>query len=132
MMARASARFFATSEPKPGIVCSISGGIPLNPSGGGNIAPPILPWPSVRMSTKDLRSSESANALRRSALSNGGLSRLTSRLAVPLLVANWQFAWGAWFLRSFKSGTVMLNGQVTSNWPAAKPRIAVERFGTIV
>ena len=40
-------------------------------------------------------------------------------------------ALGAWDLTSFKSGTLMKNGQVMSNCRAAKPRIAVERFGTM-
>ena len=83
------------------------------------------------MSTKALRSIASAKALRRSALSNGGLSRLTNRLLVPLSVRSSQIAFGAWDLTSFKSGTLMKNGQVMSNCRAAKPRIAVERFGTM-
>jgi hypothetical protein len=31
----------ATSEPYPGSVCKISGGIPQLPAGGGIMAPPI-------------------------------------------------------------------------------------------
>src|ERR1043166_8213684 len=76
------------------MVCSISSGIPQSPSGGGSIAAPILAWPSVMMSMNALRSMASAKALRSSALSKGGLSRLTRRLVVPLLVASTHFALG--------------------------------------
>src|SRR5205085_2293848 len=110
----------------------MSGGMPHWPSGGGSIAPPILPSPPLIISIKALRSSARAIARRISGLSNGGASRLTSKLVVPFVVRNSQIACGAWLLMSFNSGTEMLNGQVTSNCPATKPRIAVERFGTIV
>src|SRR5260370_1064900 len=73
-----------------------------------------------------------ANALRRSALSDGGLSRVTRRLLGSLLVRNSQIGSGAWALTSFSSGTLMKNGQVMSNCLAAKPRIAVERLGTMM
>src|SRR5215472_9504042 len=43
----------------------MSGGMPHTPSGGGIIAPPILFWPSLRMSMKPLRSKLKAMARRR-------------------------------------------------------------------
>ncbi len=69
-----------------------------------------------------LRSSASTIARRRSALSKGGLSRLTIRLLVALLVRNSQIACGAWLLTSFSSGTVTTKGQVMSNLPETKAR----------
>src|SRR5215831_11006442 len=42
--------------------------MPQTPSGGGSMAPPILPLPSVRMSTKALRSTLSAAARSRSGI----------------------------------------------------------------
>ena len=71
------------------MVFSISGGMPHTPSGGGSMAPPILPSPSLRMSMKAWRSSVSASARRIFGLSNGGASRLTIRLVltpVPRMV----------------------------------------------
>src|SRR6267142_1212649 len=41
MILRASARFFSTSGPYTGRVCSTSGGIPHIPSGGGSMLPQI-------------------------------------------------------------------------------------------
>src|SRR6266404_4191636 len=87
-----------------GMLISTSGGMPHTPSGGGNIAPPIAPWPSVRMSTKTLRSRLSAIARRRSALSKGGLSRLTIIVRLPLSSTSSQIACGTWLLTSFNSG----------------------------
>jgi hypothetical protein len=81
-------------------------GIPHRPSGGGSIAPPIFPCPSLKMSIKDLRSIVSASALRKLGLSKGGASRLISRLVVPLLVAVTQIALGFCWAISRTSGGV--------------------------
>ena len=106
--------------------------MPQTPAGGGSIAPPISALPSLRMSIKALRSSASIIARRISGLSNGGLSRLISRLVLTLVGTSSQTACGAWFLTSFISGTEISVGKVMSNFPATKPSTAVERFGMIV
>ena len=54
--------------------------MPQIPSGGGCMTPPIAPCPSAMMSTNAWRSIVSDIARRNSGLSNGGTSRLTSRL----------------------------------------------------
>ena len=47
---RASARLFSTSVEYPGSVCSISGGMPHTPSGGGSMAPATLAFPPLKVS----------------------------------------------------------------------------------
>jgi hypothetical protein len=93
---------------------------------------PMSDLPSDRMSLKALRSSESAMARRRSALSNGGTSRLTMRFVLTFMGATSHTASGAWDLMSFRSGIVTSVGKVMSNLPAMKARIAVDRFGMMV
>ena len=110
----------------------MSAGRPHTPSGGGSMAPPISDLPSDRMSLNCLRSIVSAIALRISALSNGGLSRLMIRLVLTFVGSSSQIAFGAWALMSFSSEIVTSVGKVTSNLPAMKARIAVERFGMMV
>jgi hypothetical protein len=84
----------------------MSFGMPQTPDGAGSIAAPISPCPSARMSIKLLRSSASASARRKSALSNGGASRLTSRLVLELAGTSSQIACGACCFMSLISGTV--------------------------
>ena len=114
------------------MVFSSSGGMPHTPAGGGSIAPPMSELPSNMMSTNDLRSSDSATARRTSALSNGALSRLMIRLVETLVGSSTQTAFGACAFTSFSSGIETSVGNVMSNLPATKPRIAVERFGMMV
>ena len=56
----------------------------------------------------DLRSSDSAIALRSSALSNGGASRLMIRLVLTLIGASLQIAFGSCFMMSCSSAYVSL------------------------
>src|SRR5215469_8308589 len=94
--------------------------MPHTPSGGGNIAPPMAPLPSVRMSTKALRSRLSAIARRRSALSKGGAERLTIIVRLPLSRTSSQIACGTWLLISFSSGIDTPNGKdIKSQVPQA-------------
>ena len=53
----------------------MSAGMPHTPSGGGSIAPPKSPLPSVNVSTKALRSMVKATARR-----NSGLSTILSTI----------------------------------------------------
>ena len=106
--------------------------MPLSPSGGGSIAPPMLACPSLRMSIKALRSRVSAIARRRSGLSNGGARELTIRLLLTPLGRNSQIAWGSWRSISFNKRHGHLVGNVMSIFPASKAKSAVERLGMIV
>ena len=81
---------------------------------------------------KALRSSVSAIALRTSALSNGGRSRLMIRLIETFSGVVSQIAFGSCECTSFSSGMLTSVGKVMSNLPAMKARIAVERFGMMV
>ena len=69
------------------------------------MAPPMSPWPWVRMSTKALRSSAMATARRTSRLSNGGTGFI-SMLAATFIGEMSQTAFGICFLTSATSGTV--------------------------
>src|SRR4051812_33505971 len=106
--------------------------MPHTPPGGGSIDAPMSDLPSDRMSLNALRSSESAMARRRSALSNGGTSRFTIRLVLTFIGATSHTASGAWDLMSLSSGIVTSVGNVMSNLPAMNARIAVERLGMMV
>ena len=79
-----------------------------------------------------LRSSASAMARRISGLSNGGDDELTMMLVETLIGSTSQIAFGACALTSLSSGIVTSVGNVMSNLPEMKPRIAVERFGMMV
>src|ERR1700720_3714046 len=103
--------------------------MPHTPAGGGSMDAPISPLPSDRMSMNALRSRASAMARRMSRLSNGGLSRLTMRLMLTLSGSRSHTACGAWDWMSLSSGMVTSDGNVMSNLPATKARIAVERLG---
>src|SRR5215510_9456710 len=81
---------------------------------------------------KDLRSSASAIARRMSVLSNGGSFELTMMLVETLLGATTQIASGACVFTSFSNGIDTSVGNVISNLPATKARIAVDRFGMMV
>src|SRR5215469_4342261 len=105
----------------------MSGGMPHTPSGGGCIAPPMSPCPSVRMSMNAFRSKASASARRISGLSKGGTSRLMIRLALAFAGTSSQIACGAWLLTSRNRGTVTSNGKVMSNWPALPRRHRIYR-----
>src|SRR5947209_962409 len=106
--------------------------MPHTPCGGGCIAPPASPCPSARISIKLLRSSARAIARRTSRLSNGGASLFTIKLVLWFAGATSHTAFGACSLMFFIRGTVIPNGNVRSNWPATKARMAVERFAIIV
>jgi hypothetical protein len=73
----------------------------------------------------------SATASRTSALSNGGLVRLSSAPTDSLVALSWQTACGACDLTSLSNANVTVFGKVMSKLPAAKASIAVERFGMI-
>ena len=77
------------------------------------------------------RSRLSIIARRSSALSNGGLSRLTSMCVVTLVGSMAHIAFGAFFFTSLSSGGVTSAVCVRSNSPAAKARRRVERLGTM-
>ena len=79
-----------------------------------------------------LRSSASASARRMSRLSNGGEDELTMMLVETLFGSTTQTAFGACVLTSLSSGIDTSVGNVMSNLPETKPRIAVERFGMMV
>src|SRR5580704_10199773 len=85
--------------------------MPHTASGGGCMAPPMSPYPSVRMSMNALRSTASANARRISGSSKGVASRLMIRLALASAGTSSQIACGAWFLTSRSRGTVTSNGK---------------------
>ena len=103
--------------------------MPQVPAGGGIIAPPTEPSPSLMMSMKALRSSDSAMAWRNSALSKGGLSRLTSICRGMFQETTSHTALGAWFFSSFISGSDRMPCAKRSKFPAANARIAVDGFG---
>jgi hypothetical protein len=67
-----------------------------------------------------------------SALSNGALSRLMIRFEETLIGSVTHTACGACDFTSLSSGIDTSVGNVMSNLPATKPRIAVERFGMMV
>ncbi len=80
------------------------------------------------MVLKTLRSSASDMALRISALSNGGLTRLTIRLAcVPVVIIS-QIALGAFDFTSLIRGTLTSDGNVMSNSPVENARMRVDRL----
>ncbi len=79
-----------------------------------------------------LRSSASAIARRISRLSNGGEDELTMMLVETLIGSTTQTAFGACFLTSLSSGIETSVGNVMSNLPEIKPRIAVERLVMMV
>ena len=81
------------------------------------------------ISVKAERSIASTIALRTCALSNGGLSRLTSRLAWVLVGSSSHCAHGACILRSFSAGAAISAVKVRSYWPAVKASIDVARLG---
>ncbi len=88
--------------------------MPHSPAGFASIAPPVSAMPSIRMVLKALRSIASDIALRNSALSNGGFSRLTIRLdCVPVVIIS-HTAFGARALTSFIRGTLTSAGKVMS------------------
>src|SRR5260370_30445546 len=82
----------------------------------------LVPWPM--MWVKESRSIASTMALRILASSNGGLSRLTSRLAWVLVGNISQIAHGAWVLRSFSTGSAISAGKGGADPPAAEGRTA--------
>ncbi len=71
-------------------------------------------------------------ARRIAGLSKGGASRFTIKLVLWFVGTKSQTAFGASVFIFFISGAVIPNGNVKSNLPAMKARIAVERFGIIV
>ena len=77
---------------------------------------------------KDLRSSDSIIALRKSGLLNGALSRLTIRLVLTLIGLISQIAVLSCDLMSFSSAAVISVGNVASILPAMKASTAVARF----
>ena len=79
-----------------------------------------------------LRSRLSAIARRKSALSKGGTSRLTIRFTLTLPCGSSQTAAGTWLFTSLIKGTVTVPAKVKSYFPAAKAKIAVDRFFAIV
>jgi len=66
--------------------------MPQLPAGGGIMAPPIAPCPSLRMSIKARRSRDSTIARRSSGLSNGGLaeSKLCDVLLAFAIARRWK------------------------------------------
>src|ERR1700716_4615704 len=81
---------------------------------------------------KLLRSGARAIARRISGWSKGGASRFTIKLVLWFAGSKSQTVFGASLFMFFISGTVIPDGNVRSNLPAMKARIAVERFGIIV
>ena len=81
---------------------------------------------------KALRSSASAIARRMSRLSNGGEDELTMMLVETLIGSTTHTAFGACVLTSLSSGIDTSVGNVMSNLPETKPRIAVERLVMMV
>ena len=71
-------------------------------------------------------------ARRRSALLNGGWSRLTSRWRGIMPGDNWQIACGICFRTSSNTGTVRSYGSVRSNLPDSNASFAVEGSAMIV
>src|SRR3981081_4162724 len=99
-----------------------------SPPGAGSMVPPISACPSNRIEMNALRSSASASARRISRLSNGGEDELMMVVVETLFGSTTQTAFGACDLTSFSSGIDTSVGNVRSNLPETKPRIAVERF----
>src|SRR5205823_7300461 len=87
---------------------------------------------SLMISMKALRSSDSAMAWRNSALSKGGLSRLTSICRGMFQGTVSQTAWGALPLSSFINGSDRIPCAKRSKLPLAKANIAVEGLATKV
>src|SRR6202166_378872 len=114
------------------MVSSISFGIAHRPAGAGSMVPPMSACPSNMIEMNALRSSASASARRMSRLSNGGDDELMMMLVETLFGSTTQTAFGAWVLMSLSSGIDTSVGNVMSNLPAMKARIAVERFGMMV
>src|SRR5207248_2843994 len=114
------------------MLSSMAFGMPQRPCGGGSIVAPISACPSNKMETKALRSSAIAMARRMSMLSKGDDDELTMMLVETLVGSTAQTAFGDCDFRSFSSGIVMCVGNVMSNLPATKARMAVERFGMMV
>src|ERR1700722_6258530 len=96
------------------------------------MVPPISPWPSNMIEMNALRSSASASARRMSRLSNGGEDELMMMLVETLFGSTTHTAFGACDLTSFNRGIDTSVGNVMSNLPETKPRMAVERFGMMV
>ena len=84
------------------------------------------------MSENALRSIESTIALRICSLSNGGRSRLTSRLPCVLVACMMHCNDGACSCRPFISSGVSSAVKVRSNFPVAIARIIVERLAIMV
>jgi hypothetical protein len=61
----------------------------------------------------------------------GGLSRLTIIVRLPLSNTSSQIACGAWLRTSFNSGIDTPNGKVMSNLPAENASIWVDTLGMI-
>src|SRR6266850_1074061 len=103
-----------------------------SPAGAGSMVPPISPCPSNMIEMNALRSSANASARRMSMLSYGGEDELMMMLVETLFGSTTHTAFGACDLISFKSGIDTSVGNVMSNLPETKPRIAVDRFGMMV
>jgi len=106
-------------------------GRPL-PAGGVSMVPPMVASPSARMSTKALRSSVRASALRMRGSSKGGASLLTIRLVLTPVARMVHCACGASRLMFLSSGTVTSVGKVMSNLPLMNDSMRVERSGMMV
>ena len=65
-------------------------------------------------------------------MSNGGEDELTMILVETLIGSTTHTAFGACVLTSFKSGIDTSVGNVMSNFPATKARMAVDRLVMIV
>src|SRR6516164_2565777 len=84
------------------MVARTSGGMPQSPAGGGSIAPPISPCHSTKEDIDKAPAIErQGQGARRSGLSKGGASCLTSRLVLALLGTTSQITAVAWLLTSF-------------------------------
>ncbi len=79
-----------------------------------------------------LRSRLNAIARRKSALSNGGTSRLMIRFTLTLPCGSSHTAAGTWLFTSFSSGMLTVPAKVRSYFPAVNAKIAVDRFFAIV
>src|SRR5215471_9111957 len=94
--------------------------MPQLPAGGGIMAPPIAPCPSLRMSIKARRSRDSTIARRSSGLSNGGLARLTRSCRGIFHGTTVHSALGACSLSCFISGSEVIRCPVRSNLPGGE------------